>query len=73
MLSLKFIGTFILVFVVFAISDRHNTALHPSLAPLAIFFSILGIGASFGMQTGTYGRSQNKLSCPIRSNNTGLT
>jgi aquaglyceroporin related protein len=48
----EFIGTFILVFVVFAISDRYNTALHPSLVPLAIFFSILGIGASFGMQTG---------------------
>ncbi|KAI9452000.1 aquaporin [Lactarius psammicola] len=48
----EFIGTFVLVFVVFAISDRYNTALHPSLAPLAIFLVILAIGASFGMQTG---------------------
>ncbi len=72
MSSLKFIGTFILVFVVFAISDRHNTALHPSLAPLAIFLVILGIGASFGMQTGTfYSRGQDRLSS--HSNNTGLT
>ncbi|KAH9069311.1 putative aquaporin 4 [Lactarius deliciosus] len=50
--STEFIGAFILVFVVFAISDKHNTALHPSLVPLVIFFLILGIGAAFGMQTG---------------------
>ncbi|KAN0131783.1 aquaporin [Lactarius tabidus] len=48
----EFIGTFILVFVVFAISDRHSTALHPGLIPLVIFMLILGIGAAFGMQTG---------------------
>lgn len=48
----EFIGTFILVFVVFAISDKHNTALHPGLIPLVIFILILGIGAAFGMQTG---------------------
>ncbi|KAH9173045.1 major intrinsic protein superfamily membrane channel protein [Lactarius sanguifluus] len=48
----EFIGAFILVFVVFAISDKQNTALHPSLVPLVIFFVILGIGAAFGMQTG---------------------
>jgi aquaglyceroporin related protein len=58
---LKFIGTFILVFVVFAISDRHSTALHPGLIPLVIFMLILGIGAAFGMQTGTYDHSQDKL------------
>ncbi|KAH9021603.1 putative aquaporin 4 [Lactarius hengduanensis] len=50
--SQSFIGAFILVFVVFAISDKHNTALHPSLVPLVIFFVILCIGAAFGMQTG---------------------
>ncbi|KAF8496885.1 aquaporin-like protein [Russula emetica] len=48
----EFIGTFILVFVVFAISDKHNSGLHPSLVPLVIFIVILGIGAAFGMQTG---------------------
>ncbi|KAH9018150.1 aquaporin [Lactarius pseudohatsudake] len=50
--SQSFIGAFILVFVVFAISDKNNTALHPSLVPLVIFFVILCIGAAFGMQTG---------------------
>ena len=55
----KFIGTFILVFVVFAISDKHNSAIHPSLIPLVIFMLILGIGAAFGMQTGTYNRDQS--------------
>jgi hypothetical protein len=48
----QFIGTFVLVFVVFSISDRHNSGLHRSLFPLAIFFVILGVGAAFGMQTG---------------------
>lgn len=48
----EFIGTFILVFVVFAISDKHNSSVHPSLIPLVIFMLILGIGAAFGMQTG---------------------
>jgi len=48
----EFIGTFILVFVVFAISDKGNSALYPGLIPLAIFMTILGIGAAFGMQTG---------------------
>jgi glycerol uptake facilitator-like aquaporin len=64
-LSLKFIGTFILVFIVFAISDKlkHNSAIHPSLIPLVIFtMLILGIGAAFGTQTGTYNRNQDKLS-----------
>jgi glycerol uptake facilitator-like aquaporin len=50
----QFIGTFILVFVVFAISDKRNSGLHPSLIPLVIFIVILGIGAAFGMQTGKF-------------------
>ncbi|KAH9977043.1 aquaporin [Lactifluus volemus] len=48
----EFIGAFILVFVVFAISDRRNSGLDPSFIPLVIFILILGIGAAFGMQTG---------------------
>ncbi|KAI9452671.1 aquaporin [Russula earlei] len=48
----EFIGTFILLLVVFAISDKRNSGLHPSLIPLVIFLVILGIGAAFGMQTG---------------------
>jgi aquaglyceroporin related protein len=48
----EFVGTFVLVFVVFAVSDGRNSGLHPGLIPLAIFIVILGIGAAFGMQTG---------------------
>jgi len=48
----EFIGTFILLFVVFSVCDKRNSGLHPSLIPLAVFFSILCIGAAFGMQTG---------------------
>jgi len=48
----EFIGTFVLLVVVFAVSDKRNSGLHPSLIPLAIFLVILGIGAAFGMQTG---------------------
>ncbi|KAI0294679.1 aquaporin [Multifurca ochricompacta] len=48
----EFIGAFVLLFVVFAVSDRHNSTLHPGLIPLVIFILILGIGAAFGMQTG---------------------
>jgi glycerol uptake facilitator-like aquaporin len=44
---------------VFAVSDRRNSGLHPSLVPLAIFIVILGIGAAFGMQTGTSRSAQN--------------
>ena len=49
---LQFVGTFVLLMVVFSVSDRCNSGLHPSLIPLAIFFVILGVGAAFGMQTG---------------------
>jgi glycerol uptake facilitator-like aquaporin len=49
---LQFVGTFVLLMVVFSVSDRRNSGLHPSLIPLAIFFVILGVGAAFGMQTG---------------------
>jgi len=48
----EFVGTFVLLMVVFSVSDRRNSGLHPSLIPLAIFFVILGVGAAFGMQTG---------------------
>jgi hypothetical protein len=58
---LQFIGTFILIFVVFAVSDRRNSGLHPSLAPLPVFIVILGIGAGFGMQTGTSRSAYNTL------------
>ncbi|KAI0050271.1 aquaporin [Auriscalpium vulgare] len=48
----EFIGAFILLLVVFAVSDRRNGPPPPGLVPLVIFIVILGIGAAFGMQTG---------------------
>jgi aquaglyceroporin related protein len=50
----KFIGTFILLLVVFAVSDgRRKNPLSPGLVPLVVFIAILGIAVAFGMQTGT--------------------
>jgi aquaglyceroporin related protein len=48
----EFIGTFILVLVVFAVTDARNGPPPPGLLPLVIFFVIFGLGAAFGMQTG---------------------
>jgi len=49
----KFIGTFILLLVVFAVTDKRN-ATPPGFVPLIVFLTILGIATSFGMQTGTF-------------------
>jgi aquaglyceroporin related protein len=49
----KFIGTFILLLVVFAISDERNRT-PAGFAPLIVFIALLGINISFGMQTGTF-------------------
>ena len=49
----KFIGAFILLFVVFAVTDK-RTGVPPGFVPLVVFLTILGIGTSFGMQTGTF-------------------
>ena len=51
-MSSQFIGTFILVLVIFAVTDQRNTPPTSGLVPLAIFFAILGIAGAFGMQTG---------------------
>ncbi|KAI0042138.1 aquaporin [Auriscalpium vulgare] len=48
----EFLGAFILMLVVFAVSDKRNGPPPPGLVPLVIFIVILGIGAAFGMQTG---------------------
>ncbi|TFY80640.1 hypothetical protein EWM64_g3373 [Hericium alpestre] len=48
----EFIGSMILVLVVFAITDKRNGPPAPGMVPLVIFILILGIGAAFGMQTG---------------------
>jgi aquaglyceroporin related protein len=47
----EFIGAFILLLVVFAVTDKRN-ATPAGLVPLIVFITILGIGTCFGMQTG---------------------
>jgi len=48
----EFLGTFLLLMVVWAVTDPHNGPPPSGLVPLVVFFAILGIGATFGMQTG---------------------
>ncbi|KAI0254575.1 aquaporin-like protein [Lactifluus subvellereus] len=48
----EFIGTFILLLVVFAVTDKRNGPPPPGLVPLVVFITILGIAVAFGMQTG---------------------
>ncbi|KAI0304448.1 aquaporin [Multifurca ochricompacta] len=48
----EFIGTFILLLVVFAITDKRNAPPPSGLVPLVVFITILGIAVAFGMQTG---------------------
>ncbi|GJE99849.1 aquaporin [Phanerochaete sordida] len=48
----EFIGTAILLIVVCALTDKHNGPPPAGLVPLALFITILGIGASLGFQTG---------------------
>ncbi|VDB89115.1 unnamed protein product [Peniophora sp. CBMAI 1063] len=47
----EFLGTFVLVFVIFAVTDKCRGPMSKSLLPLALFFVFLGITAAFGMQT----------------------
>ena len=49
----KFIGTFILLFVLFAVTDKRG-GVPGGFVPLILFLTILGIGTSFSMQTGTF-------------------
>jgi len=48
----EFIGTFILLMVVFAVTDKRNGPPPAGLVPLVVFIAILGIAVAFGMQTG---------------------
>jgi len=48
----EFIGTFILLLVVFAITDGRSRT-PAGFAPLIVFLTLLGINISFGMQTGS--------------------
>lgn len=49
----EFLGATVLIIVVLAINDKRNGPPPAGLAPLALFFLVLGIGNSLGMQTGT--------------------
>ena len=48
----EFVGATILMVVVLAINDKKNGPPPAGLAPLVLFFLVLGIGNAFGMQTG---------------------
>lgn len=48
----EFVGSTVLMIVVLAINDKKNGPPPAGLAPLVLFFLVLGIGSSLGMQTG---------------------
>ncbi|KAM5541371.1 hypothetical protein V8D89_004925 [Ganoderma adspersum] len=48
----EFLKTVVLLLVVCAMGDPRNKPAPPGLAPLVLFITMLGISASFGMQTG---------------------
>jgi aquaglyceroporin related protein len=48
----EFLATAVLIIVIHAMNDKRNTPPPAGLAPLVLFFVILGIGASLGMETG---------------------
>jgi aquaglyceroporin related protein len=47
----EFFGTAVLVFVVFAATDKKNNGPPNGLLPLTLFLLLLGLGAALGMQT----------------------
>ncbi|KAL5334255.1 aquaporin-like protein [Aspergillus crustosus] len=47
----EFLASSVLMFVIFALSDKGNMGAGP-LMPLGLFFTIFGIGACFGWETG---------------------
>ncbi|KAF8902593.1 aquaporin-like protein [Gymnopilus junonius] len=47
----EFLGTGVLVFMVVALTDKHNNAPPSGLLPLTLFLTLLGLGVSLGMQT----------------------
>jgi aquaglyceroporin related protein, other eukaryote len=48
----EFLGAFILLLFVCAITDQNNGPPPPGMIPLGLFFVICVIGAGLGMQTG---------------------
>ncbi|CAA7268799.1 unnamed protein product [Cyclocybe aegerita] len=47
----EFLGTFILIFIVLAATDKKNNAPPGSLLPVTLFLALLGLGTALGMQT----------------------
>lgn len=50
----EFLGTTVLTIVVLAINDKKNGPPPAGLAPLVLFFLVLGIGNALGLQTGIF-------------------
>ncbi|KDQ62611.1 hypothetical protein JAAARDRAFT_466206 [Jaapia argillacea MUCL 33604] len=48
----EFMATAVLLLIILAVNDRKNGPPPPGLIPLVLFFTILGIGQSLGMETG---------------------
>jgi len=48
----EFLATAVMMLVVLATIDKHNSPPPNGLFPLVIFLLILGIGAALGMETG---------------------
>ncbi|THH06778.1 hypothetical protein EW145_g3854 [Phellinidium pouzarii] len=48
----EFLGTFILLIVLLAVTDKRNGPGVAGFAPVALFLAIFGIGMTFGAQTG---------------------
>lgn len=48
----EFLGTFVLLMAVCAVTDRNNGPPPAGLVPLCLFFTILAIGAGIGLETG---------------------
>ena len=49
---LKFIGTFLLMIVILAVTDKRNGPPPAGLVPLVLFIVFIGLGLAFGAQTG---------------------
>jgi aquaglyceroporin related protein len=47
----ELVGTAILAFMIMATTDKHNAAPDLSLLPIAVFFIVLALGVSWGMET----------------------
>lgn len=50
--SAQFLGAFILVLVILAVTDKRNGPPPAGMVPLVIFIVFLGISSAYGMQTG---------------------